>query len=527
MRSQSYLEFLGAVWDNLPEDDKLRLVELWTAYEQCTSSVYQKFFEDRLNVAIADVQPYSTERWLPFTFDKDNRVDRAAVWSSTQDLSQNIDLSKKYLIKLSVDGRPPVTVDVRGDSPGDTRIGEIVSKINQRMSYTLARTILGGAVVQLVSPTAGLSSSIEILETDDPALNASELVLGLSSEELPRRVPDYPYIFSTAYPQMASVPELQDRIGGSEVQVSLLEGPDYKVDTKSTLLFKAAPPATMWAPRVLMNQENPWANFGFLMDLYQPNSQRYADVLQGLWYAYWTGPKPGNLKRSLFLLFGLPTAKEICTVSAVSPTSISTVSDTGISRTFAVPRGLAPVVSIGDRLDRYAPLVDGIEVLDKANTPGFMTDIIGRTGLSRFMTESASRGEGDTDETRALRLLEEYTFLPQIDVNAFISPDISIGAVKNFLDAIKPANKTYWFQVVTANFKDDVLLNDSYSWSLDMDLSGTLDANDTTYSDQTELADHELSASASFCVDPNGVCLQEDVQCEVRSFGALIDAFSA
>ena len=61
----------------------------------------------------------------------------------------------------------------------------------------------------------------------------------------------------------------------------------------------------MWARRSLFDQENPWNNFGFLMNIYQKNSVRYVNVLQGLWFAFWTGPRPSNVKISLYLLFDL------------------------------------------------------------------------------------------------------------------------------------------------------------------------------------------------------------------------------
>jgi hypothetical protein len=527
MASSTYLEFLGTVWDSLPEEDKGRLAELWMAYEQCASSVYQKFFEDKLNVAIADILPYSTERWLPYVFDDTTAVSRPATWLSTQDLSEGVDLSKKYVLRLSLDGKDPVEFSVQGEVPEKTKIHEIIAKINFVVGYPLASTVKNGAVVRLTSRTAGLASSIRILETARPEENASEYILGVAAQELPRAVPDFPHVYAVPYKSVSSIPTLQDAIREDSVQDVLTEGLDYRVESAGILSFKQRPLANMWARRTLLDQENPWFNFGFLMDVYQKNSPRYVDILQGLWYAYWTGPKPVNLKRSLYLLFGLPAAKEDCTVVSVGRSEIVTLSPQGVQRTYAVPSGLSPTVSVGQLLSKYETMVTGIEILDKVSSPGFISEYIGRSGLDRFLTEGASRGVGDTDETKALRMLEEYCFLPQIEVDAFISPEIDIGAVKAFLDNIRPLNKTYLFQAVTGTFRDQLGVTDGYGYLWDVDLSGTLDANDTTYSSAEELLAHEQSANPSFAVDPNGVVFQEDAMLEVRSFNALIDAFNA
>lgn len=527
MASSTYLEFLGTVWDSLPEEDKGRLAELWAAYEQCASSVYQKFFEDKLNVAIADILPYSTERWLPYVFDSTTAVSRPAVWVSTQDLSEGIDLSKKHVIRLSLDGKDPVEFSIQGETPEKTKIHEIVARINFVVGYPLASTVKNGAVIKLTSKTSGLASSIAVLATSRPEENASEYVLGVGESELPRAVPVFPYVYTAPYKAVNSIPTLQDGIRDEAIQELLTEGVDYLVEAGSIVAFKKMPPGYLWARRTLLDQENPWSNFGFLMDVYQPNSQRYVDVLQGLWYAYWTGPKPVNLKRSLYLLFGLPAAKEACTVTSVGPQEIGTLGQDGTQRTYTIPSGLSPTVAVGQVLGKYDTMVTGIEILDKVSSPGFITDYIGRAGLDRFLTEDASRGDGDTDETKALRMLEEYCFLPQIEVDAFISPDIDIGAVKVFLDNIRPLNKAYLFQAVTGTFRDPLAVTEASGYLWDVDLSGTLDANDSTYAAATELAAHETSVNSSFCVDPNGVSFQEEAQLEVRSFSALIDAFNA
>ena len=448
MASKQYFEFLGTVWRQFPGKDRDRLAELWEGYEQILASTYQKFAEGNLNTTIRDIQAFTTERWLEYTFNSDNLVNQAAVLTSTQDLSQGVNLDGRSLLKMAVDGGTPIEVDVLGDDPLATTLPEIITRINVAFGFTFGSAVNNDAVLQLTSPTSGLASKIEVFVTSDPAQNASEFVLGVLPVDLPKAVPDFPFIYKPEVDNLVSVPRLQNGIRKENVTTVLVEGTDYIVDVDKNIAFKAEPLETMWARRTLIDEEAPFNNFGFLMDIFQENSDRYVRVLEGLWFAFWTGPKPDNVKIALYLLFGLPTALETGTVTAVSATEVETTSTEGTVRTFEVPSGLNPIVEVGDPVQRFTPLVDGIRVLDKINNPGFIESEVGRAGIQRFLTDDATRGPGDTDETKALRMLEEYTFLPQISVNAFNSPDINLQNVRTFLDAIKPLNKTFLFQVI-------------------------------------------------------------------------------
>ena len=118
-------------------------------------------------------------------------------------------------------------------------------------------------------------------------------------------------------------------------------------------------------------------------------------------------------------------------------------------RCFNIPSELNSLVTAGQVVTQFEPLVDGIAVYDKVNYPGFVAREVGRFGVQTFLTENATRGENaDTDETRALTLLEQNSYLPQINVNAFISQDIKLGNVKTFLNNIQPKSRTYLFQVL-------------------------------------------------------------------------------
>lgn len=527
MSSTHYFDFLGTVWRLLSEEDKERFGELWQGIEQVVAGTYQKFIENNLNITTQNLQPFTTERWLPYTFDSNNFVNQPAIYTSSQDLSLGINLTTRYLLKMSVDDGVPIEVNIQGAVPTATTVAEMVAKINAAFLFPFARGIFDTTVVQLVTKSSGINSSIKFYPTSIPTANACEFVLGINPADLPLQVPEYPWVYSSAYPNLVDIPILQDAVRDESTTINLMTGADFRVIGGKNIAFKVQPPVSLWARRSLFDQENPWNNFGFLMDIYQKNSVRYVNVIQGLWFAFWTGPRPTNVRTSLYLLFGLPTTQEDGVVTAVSLTSITTTGDNGVVRVFPVSDGLEPIVVLGQRVKHFDPLVSGIDVFDKVNSPGFIESEIGREGIGRFLTEKATRGPGDTDETKALRMLEEYTFLPQISVDAFIFPDINLGNVKIFLDAIKPLNKTYLFQVIVGKFRDPVAFQDSTKLDYDIDITPVVDSNQTTFIEAADLLLYETNSNAGLDLDSDVVLPQERVAVEVYSFASLIDSFTA
>lgn len=538
MSSRDYFSFLGTVFSLLPESDKQRFGELWHGYEQVFASVYQKFVEDRLNVSIANLQPFTTERWLPYTFSADNQILLPATLAGTQDLSVGINLTSRYLFKFSWDAQPAIEIDLRGLNPQQTLIDEIITKINAAAGFKIARGIFENTIIQMVSPTSGPTSNIRLYPTSIADKNAAEFILGALIENDPLSFPKFAWSYTLPYDRVSSIPSLQNTIreevtsseaGDPIFPVTLTEGTDYQVDPKSKLLsFSSEPPSTLWARRTLVDEETPWNNFGFLMDIYQPNTASYTSVLQGLWFAFWSGSKPENVRSSIYLLFGLPTAQENATVTALTSTVIETTSSAGLVREYTIPSGLLSEVAVGDAVTRFQPLVTGISVFDKLNRPGFIEDEIGRPGIQRFLTEHASTGtDPDSDETKAMLMLEENTFLPQIQVEAFIRPDINLANVRTFLSAIQPLNKTFLFQVVVGTFKDPIPMQEDLALGIGIDITPNVDSNQSTWTENDLEAYDEGGTDEGLNLDSDGSLLADQVEIEVRSFGILIDSFIA
>lgn len=521
MSASHYFQFLSAVWDQLPEKDRERFGELWEGYEQVLGAIYQKYAEVSLNMAVENQLPYTTERWLPYTFNSTNFVKRSATVTSSQDLSVGINLSKKYMLRIQVDGANIYEMSVQGKKPNITYIDEIVSKINLAVGYPIASTLFQNSILFLKSPTSGAGSSIEVLETTNPYINACELVLGIARQELPKSFPRFRYPYTIPYSKVASIPSFRDKIRNDNMSITLSEGVDYIVENGNTVVFLQIPPESLWATITHTDEENPWANFGFLTGIYQKNSPRYVGVIQGLWYAFWNGPKPTNIKKSLYLLFGLPTAAEGGTITAITASLITLRGISGEIYTYDIPFGLQAVVSIGQTVIKFDPLVNGIEVFDKINYPGFIEKEAGREGIRRFLTEDASLGQGTlenpTDEDIALKVLEEYTFLPQISVDAFIYPDINLQNVRSFLDSIRPLNKTYLFQIIVGAFKEVLGLIDRSGMLIDIDWTSNLDGNETSDIDVATLLSYETTNIDALNLDPYGILFDDNVQLDVST----------
>lgn len=529
MANQQYLNFIGNVWDMLPKEDRERMAETWTGYEQVFASVYQKIVENDLNTSIANLQSYTTERWLSYEFKPENLIARPPIYTSTQDLSLGIKLDNNYLLHFRIDGTLDFEIDVRGLNPLSTKIDEIVAKINAAAGFQFARTIFENTIIQLVSRTPAPVGSIEILPVSNPAADATEYILGLQSSDLPQVYPKFPYVYQMPYERVVSIPTFQTAIRNeTESLVILDENIDFTLEVNNLISFKEEPIPFLWAKKTLIDDETPYHNFGFLMDIYQKNTPSYLQVLQGLWYAYWTGPKPRNLQISLYLLFGLPVAPEDGTITRVTSDEIDvTLSRDAAVLTFKIPSELVSIVTLGQAVSKYDPLVNGIDIIDKISKPGFIDEDIGRAGIQRFLLDEATRGPGDTDETKALRMLEEHTFLPQISVESFISPEINLGNVKTFLENIKPLSKTFLFQVIVGNFKEAIDYKEDIGMAIGIDITPNVDSNQTTFADAATLALYETVDNPALNLDSDGVCVQEEVAVEVFSHGVLIDTFIA
>lgn len=237
----------------------------------------------------------------------------------------------------------------------------------------------------------------------------------------------------------------------------------------------------MWAETTLYNRQTPYRNFGVLIEFFRRNSDEYKLALQGLWYTFWTGSTPGNFQRGLQILLGLPFARRAGTVTVVDTDAmfIQITDSRGQILTYSIPTELNPAVAVGDEVERFDVLTTGISVIDSVNTPGFVTSVVGRAAISRYLTDDASRGVGDTDETKALTLLENHLFVPFILQEAILQT-VNVEEITTYLENLKPAYTDYIFSFGVFEEDDFVVGEDDIEFPVDfeMDLTATVNFND-------------------------------------------------
>lgn len=493
LRSSYMWRYLGSVWDLLPAGDRKLFAEYWKGLEQIFGDQLIRGFEHDLAVSINDITPFMTHRWNRYVFDSTTQSDTAATFTSKVDLGNTVDLRTNYMIAFRLRDKNTgllveYEVDCRGNFAEVTTADEIVAHINTAVGRTIAQTVYSGSLIQFTTQRTGPTAVLQMLVPSDLAHNGMETVLGLRLSELPLDCNPYPwrYKLPTEH-RIWELPTLQDRIRDMSIGTMLKLTEDYVITPEQYLYFKEQPPALMWARDTRVNDRLPAYNYGWLVDYVDTDRtpSDYLFILQGLWFAYWMGPRPEFIRRCLCLLFGLPVSVGRGVVSDVQPApntyttgSVYIIDEaSGDTLVYTVPAGLLPDVHVGEVVERFTPICTGIDIFDKVNRPGFVTTDIGRGNLGRFLTAEATLGEGDTDETKALKLLEEHTFLPQINVFAFVRPNVSISQIRQFLDAIKPLHKTYHLQMIIAAPDEPILVNEKFRWLYDVTITPTLDSN--------------------------------------------------
>lgn len=293
--------------------------------------------------------------------------------------------------------------------------------------------------------------------------------------------------------QIVSIPTLRNTIDAADF--ALVEGVDYIVADGILSCRTAFPLSTLgpadtrsrqtWAETTKVNKETPYRNFGVLIDFYRQNSEAYKLALQGLWYTFWTGSTPGNLRRGLHILLGLPFAKRAGTVTKVDTTAalIDVTDPRGQIITYTIPTGLDPVVTVGETVNRFDSLTTGVSIIDRNNQPGFVEDLLGRAGVARFLTDRATRGPGDTDETKALKLLENHLFLPQVLVEAVVQR-VNVVEMVTFLNNMKPSWTEYIFSFSSDASEGMAFSEDTPPIELAMDLTTTVSNNQWNQSEE-------------------------------------------
>jgi hypothetical protein len=134
--------------------------------------------------------------------------------------------------------------------------------------------------------------------------------------------------------------------------------------------------------------------------------------------------------------------------------------------------GLTATVGVGDTVGRFQALTDGVELIDKVMDVDFVINEVGRSGVQRFLTDLATTGPGNTDETLALELLRSHLWVARIHGSVF-NYLITYGDIHNFLKRIKPVYTEYILQILES-FEEGIEIGD-----IELPLEFILDLTET------------------------------------------------
>lgn len=511
MAANYLYRFLGTMWDGLPKKERSRFSELWEGHEQVLADVYQRFIELDQSININNIPVYVSTRWNKYNFNSDNALNLPAQFNSYQDLSLGVNLEEDYWISFQVDNGPIIEIDCRGREPKSTKIAEIAQKINNAAGFNFAKTVFEGTIIQLSTATKGPTARITIYEA--PTKDATELIFGLTSEELPLITPRLPYKYALADRKLRKVPAFQDSIRNENLEHYYVESMDFNVNWKNGYLeFKEEPREVLWAKVSYLDEEIPFYNFGYLIDYRDAtiSTEDYLQNLQGLWFAFWQGPRPEYLKRALALLFSLPVSVDDGVILSEKSGIMEILHLDGEIRSYYLPPQLQWVVSVNDYVEKFEVLTTGIDIYDKTNLPGFVRTEIGRDALAPFALPEATKGDDpETDESKAVQMLEEHTFLPQINVNAFVRPNINIGTIFKFLENIKPLQKSFYFQVIVAIFDEELGMDERLGLNLQFDITPNLEINQANWAPEADRESYEDIDNAALNLDSEDVAFFE------------------
>jgi hypothetical protein len=280
---------------------------------------------------------------------------------------------------------------------------------------------------------------------------------------------------------VVDVPHLQQYINNTDDSQVIHRNLDYFLTTHrgvSCIQFMVSndvtkdiwegltPPPRLWAETTYIdNRPVIEASFGIpasftLDDLSTlPSNVDYLSSVRGLWYAYFNGPTVFNIRAGTQILLGLPFAEEMGVITEIrddfSVTSgrilVQDTANTEITRSYSFPPSLSLEVNpatgkpyvVGDTVLQYAPLVKGVEVLDRVNSPKWFGGYVNQGALHEVE--------------------KFFKFMVRVDSAAF-----NLNAllyVKSFILRIKPTYTYPVFVVKAAVASTEVVVSDGVARS--------------------------------------------------------------
>jgi hypothetical protein len=298
-------------------------------------------------------------------------------------------------------------------------------------------------------------------------------------------------------PLLKDLPVLQEHIVIDDDEATLRRNVDFFLETyrgapairfvtgeSADVWENGVPPERLWAEYSFIDN-NPVieANFGIpagftLDDLASLTGEiDYLSAVSGLWYAFFNGPRPDNIRIGAQIFLGLPFAEEAGAIEEIrndfSATSgrilIRDLDNEEIVRSYSYPNALEletnPATGskyvVGDQVKQFAPLVEGVEIVDYVKDPTWFKGLLAQGAF--------------------FEVQKYHRFSIRVDSEVFNLSSLLL--VRKFVLTLRP---TYTYPVIvvalTAEQSDLSILDD-------ITLSGKLVLNDSLCSEGATMFD--------------------------------------
>jgi hypothetical protein len=337
-------------------------------------------------------------------------------------------------------------------------------------AFTLSLNLLSDATDPSFSVDQFGTSSLDTRIITGAAAEIMGTQASLLRKRMSGLVVEWSYLDPTTSEVVLSVPRLQDQI--TEPTEYLYTGTDYTI-VDSTFLFQEPPAQAYWAEYSTYDEEHIKKNFGVNVDIEEESSASYKAKVQGLYYAYYQGPRVSAIRLGVHISVGLPIAEAAGTVESVNPAYSGVYGQVVIDgKGYLYPLLAGTSLTVGDTVSQFQPLADGIDILDYISSPRWWVNI------------------SDQDYAGTMREIRKYhSFGIYMNLDAFDVTLLSEAA--EFVKVIKPTWKDAYF-IVHKDIYDTVDMDDGLSIALTLNIrdgicSGALTAYDSADYDGVEM----------------------------------------
>lgn len=401
---------------------------------------------------IAEVWNHETETWDELG-SSDAFGSDPGVWSQVGGVLHGDDLNE------CVDGDGLVIVRIRASAAVITN--EVHLSIDRAQLQVGTINESSCDILSPVStPVSSSDMNIELRSTVDGSVLdenvdyvvdfENERIVWLSEHDEPVDVlvifdSEYPYVYEID-DDVVSVPELRREVLLTPL-TRLIDSKDFTIRRQGQLRCRiqqhySGSVLRWWAPTSLHDEGLIFKNFGAVTSRLEDerSSVSYLRRIQGLWFAFWSGPSIKNIESGAQILMNAPFAFDSSRVATIRGNEIILSSGQRAIKPATTPWA----VSIGDQVSRFQPLTRGATIIDRVSRPGFLGGLFESTLIDELILDD------DLPPAVARAVVEQHFFTASVDGYSLALGGGGSGLIKKFLEAIKPVHTYMGLGIILA-----------------------------------------------------------------------------